>query len=81
MILTKKPEFGKVIFKKGVVIDNNKLSDDNKKYCKDKIIKATTAEYISDKKGKTTFKIQVLYRQGRYEEHIFQNILFNVNVR
>jgi hypothetical protein len=81
MFLTKKPKFGKVKFKKGVVIDNNELRGDDKKYCKDKVIRATIAEFTSDKKGKTSFKIQVLYRQGRYEEHIFGNYLFNVNVR
>ena len=81
MILRKNPEFGKVKFKKGVVIENNKLRDDDKKNCKDKIVKSTAVEFTGDRKGKTSFKVEVLYREGRYEEHIFGNILFNVNVK
>lgn len=81
MFLVKKPKFGKVKFKIGVVIDNNELSDTNKKKCKGKIIKSTTVEFTANKKGKVSFKVQVLYRQGIYEEYIFGNVLFNVNVR
>ncbi len=81
MILRKKPKFGKVKFKKGVVIDNDKLSEPDKKNCKGKVIRATTVEYTGDKKGKVSFKVEVLYRQGRYEEYIFGNVIFNVNVR
>ena len=81
MILRKKPEFGKVKFKKGVVIDHAKMSEREKKMCKGKTVKGTEIEYTGNKKGKTSFKVEVLYRQGRYEEHIFGNVLFNVNVR
>lgn len=81
MVLRTKPKFGKVRFKKGVVIDNNKLRGDEKKNCKGKIIKSTAVEFTGDKKGKTSFKVEVLYREGRYEEYVFGNILFNVNVR
>jgi len=81
MVLTKKPKFGKVKFKKGVVIDNDKLRGTNKKYCRDKIVKSTTVEFTGDRKGIVSFKIEVFYRQGRYEEYILDNILFNVNVR
>ena len=81
MILRKKPKFGKVKFKKGVVLDHDILNNAEKKRCKGKIIKATTAEFTGDKKGKVSFKIEVLYREGKYEEYIFGNVLFNVNVR
>lgn len=81
MRIWKKPKFGKVTFKKGVVIDNNKLRDVEKTNCKGKVVKATAVEFTGDRKGKVSFKVEVFYRQGRYEEHIFSNILFNVNVR
>ncbi len=81
MVLTRKPKFGKVKFKKEVVIDNDKLRGTNKKYCKDKIIESTTVEFTGNRKGIVSFNIEVFYRQGRYEEYILDNILFNVNVR
>ena len=63
------------------MIENAELSGDYKKYCKNKVIKATAVEFTGDKKGKVSFKVEVLYRQGRYEEYSFGNVLFNVNVR
>ena len=57
------------------------MSEREKKMCKGKTVKGTEIEYTGNKKGKTSFKVEVLYRQGRYEEHIFGNVLFNVNVR
>jgi hypothetical protein len=82
MRITRKPAFGKIKFKKGVVIDNDKLSGDNKKNCKGKVVKATAVEFTGDKKGKVSFKVEVFYRRGGgYEEYIFGTVLFNVNVR
>jgi len=81
MRIWKKPKFGKLTFKKNVVIDHAKMSDADKKNCKGKIVKATAVEFTGDKKGKISFKVEVYYRQGRYEEHIFGDVLFNVNVR
>ncbi len=63
------------------MIDNSMLRGENRRNCKDKIIRATTIEYTGDRKGKVSFKVEVLYREGRYEEYIFGNVLFNVNVR
>ena len=81
MILWKKPKFGKVKIKKGVVVDNKLLRNDRRKNCKGKVIKSTTLEFTGNKKGKDSFKVEVLYPQGRYEEYSFETILFNVNVR
>ncbi len=81
MVLWKKPKFGKIKIKRGVVVDHKLLRSDYRKYCKGKVIKATTLAYTGNKKGNDFFKVQVYYRQTRYEEHIFETILFNVNVR
>ena len=81
MRMWKKPKFGTVKFKKGVVIDNDKLRGNQKKNCKGKLIKSTAVEFTGEKKGKISFEVEVLYRQGRYEEQIFDTLHFNVNVR
>ena len=81
MRIKKKPKFGKINFKKGVVLDHSKLSDTDKKNCKGKIIRSTAVEFTGDKKGKVSFKVEVYYRPGMYEEHFFTDINFNVNVR
>jgi hypothetical protein len=81
MRMWKKPKFGMVKFKKGVVIDNDKLRGDQKNNCKGKIIKSTAVEFTGEKKGKVSFEVEVFYRQGRYEEQIFDTLHFNVNVR
>ena len=49
--------------------------------CKGKKVTGTTVEYTSNERGKTTFKIDVLFRQPGYYEHKFGDVTFNINVR
>ena len=76
IVVTRKPEFGSVKVKKGVRFD----ATDNPG-CKDGKVLGSIVEFTSSKRGSTSFKIDVLYRQGGYYDHKFGDVTFNIRVR
>lgn len=76
IVVTRKPDFGSVKIKKGVKFDSPARSE-----CKGKKVLGTIVEFTSAKRGKTSFKIDVLYRQAGYYDHKFGDVTFNVRVR
>ena len=76
IVVTRKPKLGKVKVKNGVKFDSPKNSG-----CKGKKVLGSIVEFTSNSRGKTSFKIDVLYRQGGYYDHKFGDVTFNVTVR
>ena len=76
IVLRRKPKIGKVKIRKGVKFDTPKNS-----VCKGKKILGTTVEYTGTKRGKDSFKVEVMFSKPRYYEEKFHDVTFNINVR
>ena len=76
IVLRRKPKIGKVIIKNGVKFDSDKNSP-----CKGKKVLGSIVEFRSDKRGKTTFKIDILQRSGTHYDHKYGDVTINVTVR
>ena len=76
IVVRKRPKIGKVRIKKRAKIATPKNSP-----CKGKKILGTTVEYTGTKRGKDTFKVEVLFFKPGYYEQKYHDVTFNINVR
>ena len=49
--------------------------------CKGKEVKGIAIEYISSKRGKDTFRVQIIWDQPGHSFTVYEDITFNVTVR
>ena len=76
IIVRRKPKIGKVRIRKGVKIVSPKNSS-----CKGKRVLGTTVEYTGTKRGRDSFKVEVLFARPGYYDHKFGDVTINVTVR